>query len=131
MRNMIIAFFRGLIAVTFLSLMPNLQQAAAQQNGGPRSGQDPTFYTGNYTTKYARYYAPYALQAAGAYLSVSSLDETINLPRGEDVRRLVEYAIDEPGLVEKASKYLRAWRYQFGSDKYLDCFEADPDCVKA
>jgi len=132
MHNMFIVIFCRLLALTLFAVTLNVQPVLAQEGGN-----GPFVYTGNYTTDYARYYAPYALQAAGAYLSVSTLDKTLKLAPGEDVRRVVEYAIQEPDpvvradLIGKATNYLRAWRYQFGSEKYLNCFQDDPECLKA
>jgi hypothetical protein len=140
MHNMFIALFCRSVPVTLFALTLNIQPAPAQE-----SGSGPTFYTGNYSTPFARYYAPYALQAAGAYLSVKTMDEARRVDdaresrseaRGEDVRRVVDYAIkardpaERADLIEKARSYLRAWRYAFGSEKYLDCYENDPDCLK-
>ena len=131
MRDVFIVIFGRLFVVALFVLTLNIQPVPAQEGA-----YGPYIYTGNYTTDYARYYAPYALQAAGAYLSVGTLDKTLKLEQGEDVRRVVEYAIQEPDpvvradLIGKAKNYLRAWRYQFGSEKYLKCFEDDPDCLK-
>jgi hypothetical protein len=150
MRNIFIALFRPLLAIALFALTLNIQPAPAQE--GDYSGAEyteggygPEFYTGSYAREFARYYAPYALQAAGAYLSVSGMDSARRLDdareargeaRGEDVRRVANYAInvrdpaERADLIAKARKYLRAWRYAFGSEKYLDCYENDPDCRK-
>jgi Protein of unknown function (DUF2974) len=94
------------------------------------------YITASWATQYARYYAPYALQASAAYLSVSTFDQTRGPNEqpaldGADVAYAVSpYQADLP-TVARATKYLRAWQYQFGSDQYLRCFDnSDTECQK-
>ena len=131
MRNIFIAIIRPLLAVTLLVLTVNVHPVLAQKaDSRAKSGSSPDFVTANYSTRLARYYAPYALQAAAAYISVSSMDDRLKLPRGSDVEWAVGQTIDDQTVIDKAAKYLRAWRYRFGSENYLNCYESDPDCVK-
>src|SRR5580692_5014145 len=63
--------FRILVAIALCMLALHARPAFAQ------SGTDAApKITASWATKYARYYAPYALQAAAAYLSVSTFDAT-------------------------------------------------------
>jgi pimeloyl-ACP methyl ester carboxylesterase len=96
-----------------------------------------TTITASWATNCARYYAPYALQAAAAYLSVAGFDQT----RGPDgapalngadvalaVGAISPYATDQ-STTNRAKNYLRAWQYQFGSEGYLGCIDpSDVDC---
>jgi pimeloyl-ACP methyl ester carboxylesterase len=148
---MLIALFRLVVPITLVALTP-ARPASAQ--GVDYSGAEytegefgPERYAGTYARDFARYYAPYALQAAGAYLPVSTMDQARRLDDareargeargGEDAKRVADYAIkvrnadEREDLIKKARKYLGAWRYAFGSEKYLDCYEDDPDCLKS
>lgn len=99
---------------------------------------------------FARYYAPYAIQAAATYLPVQSLDEHRNadieeyadnpeLRRnyGSDVSFVVESLFPENQTQEKlihdhAIRAFQKWRYLFGSDAYLGCYDPnDGECKKA
>jgi pimeloyl-ACP methyl ester carboxylesterase len=132
MRNILIAYIRRLLAVVLFALTLNAQPVLAQI-----SGDSPDYLTATFSAKYARYYAPYALQAAAAYMGVKRLDATLDpsgLPPGSDVQRAVAYVTKDnkdETLIANATNYLRAWRYQFGSERYLECYESDPDCLMA
>jgi pimeloyl-ACP methyl ester carboxylesterase len=101
------------------------------------SGNGPKLYTASYATQFARYYAPYALQAASAYVDKVAMDATLG-PSGQapidgsDVRVAVNYIFqDQPDetLAARARGYLRSWQYQFGSEGYLGCFgQTGNDC---
>lgn len=86
---------------------------------------------GSYATKYARYYAPYALQASAAYVDVDRFHRLLG-PNGQpnlegaDVRLAAESFNGDA----RAVAYLRPWQFQFGSTGYLTCFEANPDCLR-
>jgi pimeloyl-ACP methyl ester carboxylesterase len=133
MQNILIGTFHRLLGLTFLLLALNIQPALARVFRGD-SAKNPSI---NFTTDLARYYAPYALQAAAAYMDVSRLDAT-RAVAGSDVQAAVDYVYsgklladdDKKAWTDKATKYLRPWQYQFGSDAYLQCLEADPDCLK-
>ncbi|MEO8321589.1 MAG: hypothetical protein ABI561_25075 [Bradyrhizobium sp.] len=128
MRNTLATICR-LLAIMFVSA-PIVQPAFAQQ----LSGDNADYVTAGYATRLSRYYAPYALQAKAAYVDVALLDATRGPAKqpsldGSDVRLAVGgYDGD---VTQRATKYLQAWQYQFGSDGYLTCFEADPECLKA
>jgi len=84
--------------------------------------------------QYARYYAPYAIQAAAAYIAIEELDrykfkqDTDGV--GADVNFVVRNVFDE-----KAAPFgqaaLRGWQYQFGSDKPLTCLVPTDACKAA
>jgi pimeloyl-ACP methyl ester carboxylesterase len=129
MRHVLIAAIHRLFAVTFLAATLNVQPVSAQL-----SGDTAEYVTANYATRLARYYAPYALQAAAAYTDVASFDATRGPSQqppldGSDVRLAVAGYPED--VAKAATKYLQAWQYQFGSAGYLTCFESDPDCLKA
>ncbi len=94
----------------------------------------------SYVYQYARYYAPYALQAAAAYLSVGELDRVVadgklqpnsDAP-GADVDYVARQAISDETIRPRALEAIKSWRYQFGSDAYLTCIDADDvDCQNA
>jgi hypothetical protein len=87
---------------------------------------DPQDMLATYTAPYARYYAPYALQAAAAYIDVKKLNDTSDPSAhvGLVVEPYRAIAVKKVDIYAKAKEYLRAWRYQFGST----CRRADPDC---
>ena len=132
MRHVLIAAVRRrLFAVIFLAAALNVQPVSAQL-----SGDTAEYVTANYATRLARYYAPYAIQAAAAYTDVASFDATRGPSQqpsfdGSDVRLAAASISNEPEIVNAATKYLQSWQYQFGSEGYLTCFESDPDCLKA
>ena len=66
------------------------------------SGNGPKLYTASYATQFARYYAPYAIQAASAYADKAAMDATLG-PQGQapidgsDVQVAVNYIFqDQP-----------------------------------
>ena len=130
MWNILIAAIHRLFAATLFAAILLVQPVSAQL-----SGDTAEYVTASYARPFARYYAPYALQAAAAYIPVASFDATRGPSRqpsldGSDVRLAVaDYS--EPEIAKAATKYLQSWQYQFGSEGYLTCFEADPDCLKA
>jgi hypothetical protein len=140
MRIVLITVIRRLIAVTLFALTLNVQPVRAQI-----SGDLPDYLTSTFSARFARYYSPYALQAAAAYLDVATLNAARDLgatrdlaaqPIGPDVKAAADYVlrdagINDSGVAEKVTNYLRAWRYEFGREGYLECFEADPDCLEA
>jgi pimeloyl-ACP methyl ester carboxylesterase len=128
MQNELTSLARNLAAAAaMLTLAWDIQPASAQM-----LGNDPHHLTESFSYPYARYYAPYALQAAAAYIDVNTMNDTRGRA-GEDVEAAVEYAAPKSeyaDIKERARKYLRSWRYQFGHESYLRCFENDPDCSK-
>jgi len=131
MRNILIAAVHRLLAVAFLATTLAAQPASAQLHGDTAE-----YVSAGYSPQYARYYAPYAIQAAAAYTDVASFNATRGPSQqpsldGSDVRLAVASIPGEPRVTEAATKYLQSWQYQFGSEGYLTCFESDPDCLKA
>jgi hypothetical protein len=129
MRNSLIAAIHRLFAVALLAATLNVQPVSAQLKGDTAE-----YVSATHAAKYARYYAPYALQAAAAYTDVARFNATLGPSHqppldGSDVRLAVEGLPQD--VSEAATKYLQSWQYQFGSEGYLTCFEADPDCLKA
>jgi hypothetical protein len=144
MRAHLTVFIRCVCVAIFCILVCGARSAVAQSA--------PILIQASSATKYARYYAPYALQAAAAYDPVSGFngfDATLRnfhpssnpaLQGGDPPLNGadVELAVGNlPSLgltttVERARKYLEAWQYQFGSDTYLSCYDtSDADCMKA
>ena len=123
---------RSFITLAICMLALRGAPAFAQCKGFPA----PTTITASWATNCARYYAPYALQAAAAYLSVAGFDQTRG-PSGEPTLD-VAYAVGaispyvpDASATSRATKYLRAWQYQFGSEGYLGCIDpGDTDCQK-
>ena len=121
-----------------------IQPASAQCASNP--GDPPLSIKATRAANCLRYYAPYALQAAAAYLSVWDLDhkalrnfhESSNPAQqggdpsldGSDIDIAVQpYG---PDVVDNARKYLRAWQYQFGNEAYLTCYDtSDATCMNA
>lgn len=86
------------------------------------------------SVKFTRYYAPYAIQAAAAYLPVRELEDrkstTDALGYGDDVKYAVQNIFG--GDSDPARKAIKPWQYQFGSDSYLTCFDpTDTNCQRA
>jgi hypothetical protein len=85
--------------------------------------------------KYARYYAPYAIQAAAAYLSVKDLDDTYLKKDGDGYGADVNLAVKKVfgAVVNSGQEAVKTWQYQFGSEVYLrDCIDpSDSDCQNA
>jgi pimeloyl-ACP methyl ester carboxylesterase len=109
------------------ALVLNGRSAFAQFN------DNPLYVTASYATSMSRYYAPYALQAAAAYLPVKDMDQTRDpsAPPGADVTLATSSYERYPQIRDRAQKILQGWRYQFGSEGYLLCFESDADCQNA
>ena len=151
MRSIPQTIFRIIFAAATCLLACRAQPAVATDCGEPfRPARD---IEASWATYCARYYAPYALQAAIAYVSVADLDGTLrNFDKtkktlkkgapaldGSDVdlatrTTFPQYQTDEAvgAIKEQATKYLRAWQYQFGSDAYLTCIDAsDTTCNTA
>ena len=128
MRKMLIA---AISSVALLAPGLNVQPACAQL-----SGDTAQYVTAGAATWLSPYYAPYALQAAAAYIDVKQLDLTRGVSQqpplaGPDVELAVARSTNDEDGAKAARRYLRAWQYQFGSEGYLTCFESDPDCLKA
>ena len=130
MRKVLTARIRSLVPTALALLALGAHPALAQRN--------PNHVTATQATDLLRYYAPYALQAAAAYVDVAQFDATVGRQDGSDVALAVGYysssaqASPAENIPEHARKYLRAWQYQFGSDGYLDCYDkSDSDCQAA
>lgn len=106
--------------------------AACQPASAQSSDNDSKDVRGSYATKYARYYAPYALQASAAYVDVGRFHDLLG-PNGQpnvdgaDIRLATESFNGDV----RAANYLRPWQFQFGSTGYLTCYEANADCLQA
>ena len=129
---------RAVVAFTACLLTWHALPAAAQ------SGGNPLYIRATPAAKLARYYAPYALQAAAAYLDIWRFDKTLGPNQeppldGSDVKIAVEQYADpqNPQIVPHAANILQTWQYQFGSGSYLECYDAnygdkiDSDCKDA
>jgi hypothetical protein len=88
--------------------------------------------------KFARYYLPYAVQALAAYRPISELNDTIGKVDadgyGADVNYTIQSTIQgpDPGMKTNARESFKNWRYQLGSDSYLDCIDqTDSNCQAA
>jgi pimeloyl-ACP methyl ester carboxylesterase len=131
MQKIAVMFFRQAGAATLLASALVAQPASAQHNSND--------VRASWATLLVPYYAPYALQAAAAYIPVSSFDATLGpggqpLLNGADIALAVSpYASDpNPEIAKRATKYLQSWQYQFGSDGYMRCFDStEADCQKA
>jgi hypothetical protein len=129
MRNILVVAIHRLIAVALLATTLNIQPVSAQLNGDTAE-----YVSATYAAKYARYYAPYALQAAAAYIDVASFDATRGPSQqppldGSDVKLAVASYPDDVAKI--ATRYIQSWQYQFGSEGYLTCFESDRGCLEA
>ncbi|MGJ5176103.1 lipase family protein [Bradyrhizobium oligotrophicum] len=74
--------------------------------------------------KYARYYAPYAIQAAAAYLAIDDLDRYRFKQDDDGVGADVNFVVGnifEPKAAPFGQAALKGWQYQFGSDRPLTC----------
>jgi pimeloyl-ACP methyl ester carboxylesterase len=123
----------GVVAITVPALM-NIWPAIGQSLIGASN-----------IDKYSQYYAPYAIQAAAAYVSVGQMESKKLSPAEAN-----QYAIDEiftdssvdtrsdenEGMTadkirSQALGALQPWQYQFGSDAYLTCLDPDDsECKK-
>jgi Lipase (class 3) len=135
--------FRAVLLVTAYGLTWQAQPASA----GCASDyvDQPLLIKATPATKCARYYAPYVLQAAAAYIAVEDFDRTLRnfhvsdnpalrggepSLNGDDVERAAQ--VYEPDVIGHARQYLRAWQYQFGSESYLTCYDtSDANCMKS
>jgi len=130
MRNLFIAAVHRILVVALPAAVLSAQPAFAQLHGDTAE-----YVSASYASDYARYYAPYAIQAAAAYTDVTSLDATRSPSKkpsldGADVRLAVGSLIGDTAVTAAATKYLQSWQYQFGSEGYLTCFESDLECLK-
>jgi Lipase (class 3) len=131
MRTNLRAVFLYLLAMTASVLVTNLQPAVAQ------SAKDD-IYTIQATpvASYVRYYTPYAIQASAAYLSIDALNGTRTKldPNGygADVNYAAQSISTDGKIIDRAREAFKSWRYQFGNDSYLGCYDpADADCQRA
>jgi pimeloyl-ACP methyl ester carboxylesterase len=134
MRRALIGIVRNLAAVALFAAALSSQLAAAQ----PFPNQ---YIPGTDAASYARYYSPYAIQAAAAYIDVQKLNArpvpsehqkyAVQFVAGPSIGLDPQASRDREAFVVRAKKYLRPWRYQFGSQGYITCLYSDPDCLKA
>jgi hypothetical protein len=130
MRNVFIAAVHRCATLALFAVTLSVQPAFAQLHGDTAE-----YVSASYAPKYARYYAPYAIQAAAAYTDVASFDATRGPNQqpsldGADVRLAAASLLGDAKVTEAATKYLQSWQYQFGSEGYLTCFESDPECLQ-
>jgi pimeloyl-ACP methyl ester carboxylesterase len=134
MQRVLIGIVRNLAAAALFAVALGIQFAAAQSFPEQEIPGTPA-------ADFARYYAPYAIQAGAAYIPVQEFnarpapsehqDYVVQYLAGTSIG-LSPLARDErKQFVARATKYLRPWRYQFGSQGYITCLYADPDCLKA
>lgn len=147
MRNLLRVMFRWALVLVASGLSWHVQPADATCAASP--GDAPLHIRGTPAAGCLRYYAPYALLAAAAYVDVTALDGTLRnfhdssnpfqrggdpALNGEDVElAIADYrASSVPETADRARNYLRAWQYQFGRDGYLRCYDtSDTYCDKA
>jgi hypothetical protein len=130
MHSMFIATVHRLLMVALPAATLGIHPAFAQLHGDTAE-----YVSASYAPKYARYYAPYAIQAAAAYTDVASFNATRGPSQkpsldGSDVRLAVASLPGDAAVTAAATKYLQSWQYQFGSEGYLTCFESDPECLQ-
>ncbi|MCJ9733159.1 hypothetical protein [Bradyrhizobium sp. PRIMUS42] len=122
------AAFRVILACAAAAVwLSAVQPAAAQSNN------DPDILAA-YVYRYADYYLPYAIQSSTAYKPVGTLNTMRDAGLGEEVDFAVQSTIpaSQDDLRGHARKIFKPWRYQFGSDTYLDCLDwADEACKAA
>jgi hypothetical protein len=108
----------------------NVRPAMAQA-----TTDDPLLIKAGTMVRYARYYAPYAIHAAAAYLSVKDFDDAYRKMDADGYGTDVNIAVRNifGGTVNSAQQAIKAWQYQFGSDSYLSsCIDPDDsDCKSA
>jgi hypothetical protein len=142
MRNTIVSPI--LVAVALFVAGWAHQPALAQfgGTGDPVSGDDDSLNVSpGYSPWLSGYYAPYALQAAAAYISPAEFDRRRgrtelsswdgSVVASDVVLAVAAYPIDQKesrkNVRPHAAKYLRLWQYQFGREGYLDCLDKNPD----
>jgi hypothetical protein len=122
------AAFVGLMAVSMATA--HVSPAAAQ------SKEDPALnILASDLPSYSRYYAPYAIQSAAAYLSFKRFDDSPQMAidnegYGEDVKYALQGSIGDSVPGREA---IREWQYQFGNDGApLTCIDKrDNACTNA
>lgn len=122
------AAFRVILASAAAAVWLSAVQTAAAQ-----SNNDPDILAA-YVYRYADYYLPYAIQSSTAYQPVGTLNTMRDAGLGGEVDFAVQSAIpaSQEDLRGHARKIFKPWRYQFGSDAYLDCLDwADEACKAA
>jgi hypothetical protein len=132
MRTNLKAVFLCLMAIAASMLATNVRPAIAQATTDDPN--DIYLIKSSKVVRYLRYYAPYAIQAAAAYLPVKEFDDrkfkTDERGYGDDVKYAVQNIFG--GDVEPARKAIQSWQYQFGNDSYLTCYDpADAECQLA
>jgi pimeloyl-ACP methyl ester carboxylesterase len=126
MRTVLRAIVSGVLATIASILTGNVGSALAQTDEAYLIKATPLY-------QYARYYSPYAIQAAAAYLPVDQLNETRtkidDKGYGADVTYATQNIFGDEVITPRAKQALKAWQYQFGKDEYLTCVDPnDGDC---
>jgi hypothetical protein len=107
---------------------------------GYRTADGGRLISAEYSAPCARYYAPYAIQAAAAYLPVGNFDAARGQSAGSDVELTLGALGLPPGgdLSDHARKLLTGWKYEFGSEGYVTClhdkdaaYPQDESCEQA
>ncbi|MET4800587.1 hypothetical protein [Bradyrhizobium sp. LB11.1] len=135
-------FFSRLFFIVGLCALTLPHQAAAQSARNLPCGfgipqEQGRLISAEYSAPCARYYAPYAIMAAGAYASVSDYEKERAAGRsGAEVAVIGLGARDE--ITDYAKTLMRGWSYRFGSEGYIQClhdkdaaFPQDDACKKA
>ena len=132
MRANFSVIFVSLLTIATSVLAANVRPAVAQST----ANDDVFLIQATPVVKYARYYAPYAIQASAAYLPIDALNgmRTKLDPNGygADVNYTAQNISTDEKIMEHARRAIKSWQYQFGSDAYLGCYDpADADCQSA
>jgi hypothetical protein len=105
--------------VAFLGFMAVSMVTAQVSPAAAQSTEDPALnILASDLPSYSRYYAPYAIQSAAAYLSFKRFDDSPqmvidNEGYGEDVKYALQGSIGDSTPAREA---IREWQYQFGND---------------
>jgi hypothetical protein len=133
---------RAFFIVTLFAFAFPLHSARAQSARQEPCGFDLAedggrLISAEYSAPCARYYAPYAIMAAAAYLPVSAFE--VDRAKRKSDAELAVTALGPPDKVtDHAKSLLTGWSYQFGSEGYIQClhdrdeaYAEDPDCKRA
>ena len=105
MHSMFIAAVHRLLMVALPAATLGIYPAFAQLHGDTAE-----YVSASYAPKYARYYAPYAIQAAAAYTDVASFNATLGPSQkpsldGSDVKLAVASLPGDAAVAAAATKY--------------------------
>jgi hypothetical protein len=125
----------GFWAVLFVSMALMVSVSTGVAHAQPALQDEPYLVKATTVSKYLRYYAPYAIQAAAAYLPVSELDGRRLTQDGNGYGADVNYAVNNAVTSDvraAAQDIIKGWQYQFGSESELTCIDPnDVNCQNA